>query len=54
MGVERIGFGTDTVRNWPDPVLDWMRHGRWTRGTGPAPRWPEWPDWFRTPADFPT
>ena len=54
MGVERLGLGTDTVRNWPHSVLDWMRHGRWTRGSpGAPPRWPDWPDWFRTPADFP-
>jgi membrane dipeptidase len=52
MGVEHIGIGTDTVRNWPDSVLGWMRSGRWT-WDGATPRWPEWPSWFRTPADFP-
>jgi microsomal dipeptidase-like Zn-dependent dipeptidase len=54
IGVERLGIGTDSVRNQPDPVLDWMRNGRWTRGpAAPKPRWPEWADWFRSPADFP-
>jgi membrane dipeptidase len=52
MGVEHIGFGTDTVRGWPDSVLGWMRSGRWTWSDTP-PSWPEWPDWYRTPADFP-
>jgi microsomal dipeptidase-like Zn-dependent dipeptidase len=52
MGVEHIGIGTDTVRNWPDSVLDWMRSGRWTRSSA-RPQWPQWPSWFRTPADFP-
>jgi len=54
MGVDHVGFGTDTVRNWPDSVLDWMRHGRsLRRDAGERPRWPEWPSWYRTPADFP-
>ena len=52
MGVEHIGIGTDTVRNWPDSVLDWMRSGRWTWSSA-TPSWPEWPSWFRSPADFP-
>jgi microsomal dipeptidase-like Zn-dependent dipeptidase len=51
MGVERIGIGSDTVRGWPDSVLDWMRSGRWTYSTG-KPNWPEWQSWYRTPADF--
>jgi membrane dipeptidase len=51
MGVERIGIGSDTVRGWPDSVLDWMRSGRWTYSTG-KPSWPEWQSWYRTPADF--
>ena len=41
MGVERIGIGSDTVRGWPDSVLDWMRSGRWTYSTA-TPHWPEW------------
>ena len=55
MGIDHIGFGTDSVRGWPDSELDWMRNGRWTEGaSGSAkPSWPEWPAWFRTPADFP-
>lgn len=52
MGVEHIGIGTDTVSNWPDSVLDWMRSGRWTWSSA-TPSWPEWPSWFRSPADFP-
>jgi membrane dipeptidase len=51
MGVERIGIGSDTVRGWPDSVLDWMRNGRWTHGTS-KPSWPEWQAWYRSPADF--
>jgi membrane dipeptidase len=51
MGVERIGIGSDTVRGWPDSVLDWMRSGRWTYSTA-KPSWPEWQSWYRTPADF--
>jgi membrane dipeptidase len=54
MGIDHVGFGTDTVRNWPDSVLDWMRHGRSAgRGAGEAPSWPQWPPWYRTPADLP-
>lgn len=53
MGVGHIGIGTDSVRNWPDSVLEWMRSGRWTWRAG-KPSWPEWPNWFRTPADFPS
>jgi len=52
MGVQHIGFGTDSVRKQPDAVLDWMRSGRWAR-TGAKASWPEWPAWFRSPADFP-
>ncbi len=52
MGVEHIGFGTDSVRKQPDDVLDWMRSGRWTR-SGAKPSWPDWPAWFKSPADFP-
>jgi len=52
MGVEHIGIGTDSVRGWPDSILEWMRNGRWTRGAGDA-RWPQWPAWFQSPADFP-
>jgi microsomal dipeptidase-like Zn-dependent dipeptidase len=52
MGVEHLGFGTDSVRKQPDAVLDWMRSGRWTRSSAMA-SWPEWPAWFRSPADFP-
>jgi len=52
MGVEHIGIGTDTVRGWPDSVLDWMRSGRWTWSNA-TPHWPEWPGWFKSPADFP-
>jgi membrane dipeptidase len=52
MGMERIGIGSDTVRNWPDSVLEWMRSGRWTHGKA-KPVWPEWQSWYRNPADFP-
>jgi membrane dipeptidase len=52
MGVEHIGFGTDSVRKQPDGVLDWMRSGRWTRSSA-KPSWPDWPAWFKSPADFP-
>ena len=52
MGVEHIGFGTDSVRKQPDAVLDWMRSGRWTRSDA-KPSWPDWPSWFKSPADFP-
>ncbi len=51
MDIERIAIGSDTVRNWPDSVLDWMRSGRWTYGKAKA-SWPEWPSWYRSPADF--
>jgi membrane dipeptidase len=51
MGIDRIGIGSDTVRGWPDSVLGWMRHGRWTRSSTES-SWPEWQDWYRTPADF--
>jgi membrane dipeptidase len=51
MGVEHIGIGTDTVRNWPNSVLEWMRSGRWTWSHA-TPQWPEWPSWFKSPADF--
>jgi microsomal dipeptidase-like Zn-dependent dipeptidase len=51
MGVEHIGIGTDTVRGWPDSVLDWMRNGRWTWSNA-TPQWPDWPGWFKSPADF--
>jgi microsomal dipeptidase-like Zn-dependent dipeptidase len=52
MGIERIGIGSDTVRNWPDTVLEWMRSGRWTWSRA-QPQWPRWPDWYQSPADFP-
>jgi membrane dipeptidase len=52
MGVDHIGFGTDSVRKQPDEVLDWMRSGRWTRSSA-KPNWPDWPAWFKSPADFP-
>ncbi len=51
MGVDHIGIGSDTVRGWPDSVLDWMRNGRWTHGSA-KPSWPDWQDWYRSPADF--
>ncbi|HEY2891371.1 MAG TPA: membrane dipeptidase [Dongiaceae bacterium] len=51
MGVAHIGIGSDTVRGWPDSVLDWMRSGRWTYSTA-KPNWPDWQSWYRTPADF--
>jgi microsomal dipeptidase-like Zn-dependent dipeptidase len=51
MGVGHIGIGSDTVRGWPDSVLDWMRSGRWTYSTA-KPNWPDWQSWYRTPADF--
>lgn len=51
MGVEHIGIGTDTVRNWPNSVLEWMRSGRWTWSNA-TPQWPAWPSWFKSPADF--
>ena len=51
MGIEHIGIGTDTVRKWPNSVLEWMRSGRWTWSSA-TPHWPEWPAWFRSPADF--
>ncbi len=51
MGVERIGIGSDTVRGWPDSVLDWMRSGRWTHSTA-KPSWPQWQSWYRSPGDF--
>ena len=54
MGIDHVGFGTDSVRNWPDEVLSWMRTGRQVGpDEGERPHWPRWPDWFRTPADFP-
>ncbi len=54
MGIDHVGFGTDSVRGWPDEVLSWMRAGRQVGpDEGERPSWPRWPDWFATPADFP-
>jgi microsomal dipeptidase-like Zn-dependent dipeptidase len=59
MGVDHIGIGSDHSRKWVDADLDWIRSGRWKKGTdfgeGSATNrsWPEWPAWFRTPAQFP-
>lgn len=59
IGVEHLGFGTDNCRKWVDSDLDWIRSGRWKKGTdfgeGSATNrsWPKWPEWFRSAADFP-
>lgn len=59
MGIDQVGFGTDTSREWEDKDLDWIRSGRWTHNTdfGEGSKknrgWPEWPEWYETPVDFP-
>jgi len=59
MGIDHVGFGTDSSRKWTDADLDWIRSGRWARdvdfGEGSAAQrsWPRWPSWFQSPADFP-
>jgi microsomal dipeptidase-like Zn-dependent dipeptidase len=59
MGVEAVGIGSDSSRNWNDETLRWIRMGRWTHepdfGAGRPGQtgWSPWPAWFRTPADFP-
>jgi microsomal dipeptidase-like Zn-dependent dipeptidase len=59
MGIDHIGIGSDTCRNWGYDELEWMRSGRWTleadygEGSAARPGWPEQPDWFRSPAQMP-
>lgn len=59
MGIDQVGFGSDSSRKWTDADLDWIRSGRWTNdvdfGEGSAAQrsWPRWPDWFQSPAHFP-
>ncbi len=59
IGIERIGIGSDTCRNWGYAELAWMRSGRWTietdfgEGSAAKPDWPAQPAWFRTPAQMP-
>jgi microsomal dipeptidase-like Zn-dependent dipeptidase len=59
MGVESVGVGSDSSRNWPDETLRWIRMGRWTHepdygaGRPGQTSWSPWPRWFQTPADFP-
>lgn len=59
MGSERIGLGTDLVRECTPAYLNWLRMGRWTRtvdygaGSADLPGWPEWQDWFQSAHDFP-
>jgi microsomal dipeptidase-like Zn-dependent dipeptidase len=56
IGPEHIGIGSDLCQDQPDSVVEWMRNGRWTRGsadlgTGKAV-FPKQPDWFRDNRDF--
>ena len=59
IGIDHVGIGSDSCRNWSDGELVWMRSGRWTietdygEGTAAAPGWPAQPAWFRTPAQMP-
>lgn len=59
MGIDHIGIGSDTCRNWGEAELVWMRNGRWTldidygEGSAAKPGWPAQPAWFRTPAQMP-
>jgi microsomal dipeptidase-like Zn-dependent dipeptidase len=59
IGIDHVGIGSDTCRNWGDAELAWMRSGRWTvdtdygEGSAAKPGWPEQPAWFRTPAQMP-
>ncbi len=59
MGVDKVGIGTDLVRNQTPQYLDWLRMGRWTHGVDygasskPNRDWPIWQDWFQSSLDFP-
>jgi microsomal dipeptidase-like Zn-dependent dipeptidase len=59
IGIDHIGIGSDTCRNWGYQELEWMRSGRWTieadygEGSAAAPDWPAQPSWFRSPAQMP-
>lgn len=58
MGIDHVGIGSDTCRNWGYDELEWMRSGRWTleadygEGSAAKPGWPEQPAWFRSPAQM--
>ncbi|WP_371155143.1 membrane dipeptidase [Jannaschia sp. 2305UL9-9] len=57
-GIDALGIGSDLCQGQPDSVVDWMRTGRWTKGTdygegsAAAPGFPEMPAWFGSNADF--
>ena len=57
-GADRLGIGSDLCQDQPDSVVEWMRVGRWTKGTdygegsAAAPGFPPMPDWFRDNRDF--
>ncbi len=59
IGIDHVGIGSDTCRNWGYEELEWMRSGRWTleadygEGSAARPGWPEQPAWFRSPAQMP-
>ena len=59
MGPGRVGIGSDLCQDQPDSVVDWMRTGRWTKGTdygegsAAAPGFPPMPAWFGDNRDFP-
>ena len=57
-GIENLGIGSDLCQDQPDPVVEWMRVGRWTKdidygeGSADKPGFPDMPDWFRDNRDF--
>ncbi len=59
MGIDQVGFGSDSVRKCTPADLNWLRMGRWTHAVDYGPSatgitdWPEWQSWFQSPADFP-
>ena len=56
IGAQHIGIGSDLCQGQPDSVVEWMRNGRWTRGSADLgtgkPVFPRQPDWFRDNRDF--
>ncbi len=51
-GVSVLGIGSDLCQDQPASVLHWMRHGRWSFDTMPAPGFPKPADWFQTNLHF--
>lgn len=56
MGVEHVGIGTDLSPNRSPDAREWMRKGRWTRGSHPGATLPDAPkppeSWFTDVSSF--